>query len=319
MTTNRRGFLAGFVGLGAVLVVGCGSGDDEDPNKIIIGGEETITPVIATSELVVGENRFVIGVLDREQQPIVDARVKFTFFELTASGQALERSAMDAVSRVPARDAGLTEEVVHIHSDGNRHTHINAGTDVGVYTAIVGFDKAGDWGVEIAVEAKEPKVKESVRVRFNVIDQAITPRVGSAAPRTVNLTAKDVADIAEIDSSASPEPAFHETTIAAAIAAGRPALVLFAVPGFCDSRLCGPEYEIMKKLRPKYQGRAEFIHVEFYKNPGSPERVVADAVREWNLRSEPWFFVIDSKGIIAAKFEGPAALSELDEALTKAL
>jgi hypothetical protein len=72
----------------------------------------------------------------------------------------------------------------------------------------------------------------------------------------------------------------------------------------------------MRKLYPKYKDKAEFIHVEFYKNPGSPNRVPSDTVAEWNLRSEPWFFVIDSKGIITAKFEGPTSLQELDDAVS---
>ena len=92
-------------------------------------------------------------------------------------------------------------------------------------------------------------------------------------------------------------------------------VVLFAVPGFCESRLCGPELEIMRKLYPQYRNRVEFIHVEFYKNPGNPERIPSDTVVEWKLRSEPWFFLIDSKGMIAAKYEGPVSLQELDEAL----
>jgi hypothetical protein len=40
-------------------------------------------------------------------------------------------------------------------------------------------------------------------------------------------------------------------------------------------------------------------------------------VKEWGLRTEPWFFLIDSRGTIAAKFEGPTSLQELDEALSK--
>jgi hypothetical protein len=107
----------------------------------------------------------------------------------------------------------------------------------------------------------------------------------------------------------------HTSTIADAIAAGRPALVLFAVPGFCESRLCGPELDIMRRLRHKYAEQAEFIHVEFYQNPGSPARTPVAAVAEWGLRSEPWFFAIDKSGNVAAKFEGPTSLAELDEAL----
>jgi hypothetical protein len=71
----------------------------------------------------------------------------------------------------------------------------------------------------------------------------------------------------------------------------------------------------MRKLYADYEGEAEFIHVEFYENPGSTPRVPVPTAREWNLPTEPWFFVIDADGIIRAKFEGPASLAELDSAL----
>jgi hypothetical protein len=34
-------------------------------------------------------------------------------------------------------------------------------------------------------------------------------------------------------------------------------------------------------------------------------------MREWNLLSEPWVFVVDRNGVIRAKFEGPVSLGEL--------
>jgi len=298
-----------------LALAACGGGSKDDDGTIVIGDTD-FTPVIATSEQVVGPNRFVVGIFDRNSTPVVDANVHLKFFDL--SGQtAVQTFEADAPSVVPARDAGLTEQVVHTHSDGAKHVHVNAGDDVGVYVTTVTFDRAGNWGVEVAVDSQKPKLKGSLRIGFNVIDKGITPAIGAPAPRSKNRTAADVKDLAEIDSSANPTPDLHQTTIADAISSGRPALVLFAVPGFCDSRFCGPEYEIMKKLYPKYQGRAAFIHVEFYKNPGGPERVPADAVPEWSLRTEPWFFVIDSRGIITAKFEGPTSLKELEEALQK--
>jgi hypothetical protein len=240
--------------------------------------------------------------------------VSLTFFDLN-DGEEVEKFRTEAVSRVPARDAGLSEQIIHVHADGSQHAHFNAGEQVGVYTAEVNFDRPGIWGVEIEIDSATPAIKETIRPRFNVLPQGPTPMIGAAAPRSRNLTAADVNDIAQIDSSANPSAEMHTATIADTIAAGRPALVLFAVPGFCESRLCGPEMEIMRKLYPQHRARVEFIHVEFYKNPGSPERVPADAVREWNLRSEPWFFLIDGEGNIAARFEGPTSLQELDEAL----
>lgn len=165
------------------------------------------------------------------------------------------------------------------------------------------------------IEAASPKVKTTLRPRFNVLEQGPTPAVGSPAPRSRNRTVADVTDISVIDSSANPSEQFHPMTIADAIDSGRPTLILFAVPGFCSSRLCGPEFEIMRKLQPNYLSKANFFHVEFYDNPASSTRVPVETVREWNLNTEPWFFLVDSKGLIAARFEGPTSLEELDKAL----
>jgi hypothetical protein len=300
--------LAGFA------LAACSSGSASKFPKVLEVKQGEVLPVLANSELVVGKNRFALGILDPEGVPIIDARVHLAFYDLT-DGKETRKFEIDAVSRVPARDAGLEETVRHTHTDGSTHTHVNAGEEIGVYTAWVDFDRAGEWGVEIQLSSDSPKLTKTIRPRFNVIAKGSTPAIGAAAPRSRNLTAADVTDISQIDSSATPSPEMHTSTIADAIAAGKPTLVLFAVPGYCSSRLCGPELEIMRKLYPRYKGRAEFIHVEFYDKPSSPSRLPVPAVVEWNLRTEPWFFVIDAKGIITAKFEGPVSLQELDEAL----
>ncbi len=312
-TTNR--LLPGLVLALAVLLAACGGSDEKFSDNVDVSDQE-YTPVIASSELAVGTNRFVLGFLGGDGTTIVDAKVHLKFYDL-AGGQQTFKFETDAVSRVPARDAGLKEEVVHSHSDGSQHVHSNAGEDVGVYTANVTFDTAGVWGVEIALDSRTPKLKTDYAVRFDVLQMSSTPAIGSQAPASKNPTLADVRDITQIDSSLNPVPEFHQSSIASAIATKSPALVLFAVPGYCESRFCGPEYEIMKKLYPKYKGRMEFIQVEFYKKPGDPAREPADVIKEWNLRSEPWFFVIDANGRISAKFEGPTTMSELDEALQK--
>jgi hypothetical protein len=311
----------------ALLAAGC-SDDGDKFSDVVEIGDGGVTPVSGNSEYVVGPNRFSVGLLAPDGRPIVDAKVHLAFYELN-EGSQVKRFEMDAVSRVPARDAGLTEQITHTHVDGSRHVHLNVNEAVGIYTANVTFDKPGQWGVEIAMDASNPSLKATLRPTFFVLAESETPAIGSVAPRSRNLTVADVSDISQIDSSANPSPEMHTTTIADAIAAGKPSLVLFAVPGFCTSRLCGPELEIMRKLLPQYQGRAEFIHVEFYKNPGAPPASQpapgrtgcpypfepVEAVREWNLCSEPWFFVIDGRGIITAKFEGATTLQELDQAL----
>jgi hypothetical protein len=318
VTLNTKRFaLLLAIPLLALALVACGGSGGDSPKfpKVLEPKDGEVIPILANSELVVGQNRVAVGVLAPDGKPIVGAKVHFAFYDLNGSKET-KKAEMDAVSRVPAKDAGIPEQQTITRPDGSKLTIFNAGEDVGVYTAIVDFDTAGEWGVEIKIDSSSPKLTKTLLPRFQVLAKGFTPAVGAAAPKSKNLTAADVSDISQIDSSAKPSTEMHTSTIAAAIAAGKPTLVLFAVPGFCESRLCGPELEIMRKLYPKYKDKAEFIHVEFYKNPGSPNRIPADVVAEWNLRSEPWFFVIDSKGIITAKFEGPTSLQELDDAVS---
>ena len=62
--------------------------------------------------------------------------------------------------------------------------------------------------------------------------------------------------------------------------------------------------------------------MEIFSNPREMEGdlskgVVATAVEEWGLPSEPWTFIVDDRGLVAAKFEGFTSYDELDEALTR--
>lgn len=270
--------------------------------------------VVVASELVVGPNRFALGILDRASNtPIPDAAVRLRFF-LLQGNQALPKFEADTVFRAPARDAGLAPSVQHRHPDGSLHLHANAEANVGVYTAPVTFDTAGTWGVQALVQAPDGR-QGAVAVAFQVAAQPTAPAPGQPAPRSRQPTIHDVSDISQIDSSADPDPRLHDLTIADAIASGKPTVVLFATPGYCSSQFCGPSVEILKKLMPKHAGRVNFIHVEVYKD--FTKLTPSDTFTEWRLRSEPWFFIIDGQGIITDRFDGPTTLAELDAALAK--
>jgi hypothetical protein len=270
--------------------------------------------VVAASELAVGENRFSLGIIDNATgQPLPDADVHLRFFTLQGN-QGTLKSESEARFIAPARDAGVTGIIEHRHPDGTIHPHANAEADVGVYVARVTFDQPGPWGVEASFATKDG-VAGKVATRFDVLPQPVTPAVGTAAPRTKNPTARDVKDLAEIDSAAEPVAALHQESVADAIAGGRPALVAFVTPGYCSTRFCGPTYELVKMLIPTYGDKAALIHIEIYKDP--IQKVVADPVREWRLQSEPYIFVLDRNGVITDKFEGPVSLAELDAAMKK--
>ncbi len=288
----------------------------------IAGRTGTLQGIVQSTELVVGENRFTIGILGKDGAPLPDAQVHLKFIQLagapSATGQAqgTVRSEADATFRAPGREAGLPAVETVIRTDGTRVSVQSVGNDVGVYETTASFDTAGDWGVEADITGKTPDQSGIVRSPFKVTTKSVTPAVGAPAPRSQNLTTSDGVDLSLLDTSAHPTADMHTETIAAAIAAGHPTLVLFATPGYCTSRLCGPELELARKLEPKYTGKADFIHVEIYKEP-PPKGTLMPAVEEWHLQSEPWFFVIDRNGNVAAKFEGPTTLEEIDAALQK--
>src|SRR5262249_55645968 len=73
--TNARLFALSLVL--ASLLAGCGGKSDNKAgfkDVVEVGGKDKVTAVIANSELVVGPNRFVLGLLDETGVPIVDAK-----------------------------------------------------------------------------------------------------------------------------------------------------------------------------------------------------------------------------------------------------
>ena len=79
-------------------------------------------------------------------------------------------------------------------------------------------------------------------------------------------------------------------------------------------------------MAPDYVGRVNFIHVEPYVlevTDGRTQPVVdalghpqpVRAVLEWGLPTEPYVFVVDAHGKVAAKFEGSAYPDELTATL----
>jgi hypothetical protein len=102
----------------------------------------------------------------------------------------------------------------------------------------------------------------------------------------------------------------HRLSIAQAIAQHKPLVVLFATAAFCTSRLCGPEIEVVKGLEARYRSRVNFVHIEIYRD-AEYSKGFAPTVLQWHLETEPWVFVINRKGIITAKFDGPTPASEI--------
>lgn len=146
---------------------------------------------------------------------------------------------------------------------------------------------------------------------FDVNQRSASPAVGSRAPASDTPTLA-VAPIERLSTASEPVPELYRYSVAGSLRDRVPFVVVFATPKFCESRTCGPTVDVVDAVRRKTSIRA--IHVEVYED-NDPAKGVNRWMKEWNLPSEPWVFVVDRDGRIAAKFEGSVSVDELTESV----
>jgi hypothetical protein len=254
--------------------------------------------VLASTDLAVGRNRLVFALLNPASAPIRASAVHMALSYVQDS-TLLPKGAAQAIFRPWPAGPG------------------------GVFVAEVDFLQAGAWTAQLTPTDGEA-AGATARMVMSVAEHSATPAIGAPAPPSASRTAKDVASLAELTSDLTPDPDLYAMTVAQAVRSGKPAVIAFATPAFCQSATCGPQVDVVKRLKTTYQGHANFIHVELYANPlamrTDPSKgVLAPAVTEWNLPSDPWTFIVDSQGKVAAKFEGYVSYEELEAGLKQTL
>lgn len=269
-------------------------------------------PLITTSELVVGHNRFAFGLL-KENRLVENADVRVRLYAIEGKNAYLTAESNALFKSIQVRKR---QHKMHRHPNGTRHVH-SADTGVhGIYVTHLDLPRSGPFGIEISVREMNG-ASATARTTVVALDSPYTPAVGSAAPRSRNLIARDVKDLRQIDTSTRPDPRLHQVRIADAIDQSKPQLIVFATPQFCTSRMCTSVVEIVRTLLPVYGNRFIFTHQEIWQD--FARKKFFPTVEEWGLRSEPWIFVVDSQGIVRAKFEGLATTWELESALQQVL
>jgi hypothetical protein len=246
---------------------------------------------LVASELVVGPNRFAVGLQDATGKLLHNAAVHFHYFDLSKPDAPALESEADA-TRITTPDGFTT-----------------------IYTHEREFKRAGNWGVE--VQARFPDGKAAIkRIAFTVLADSPTLKVGKKAPSLKTPTAADVKnDYKLLTSATMPTPAFYQLSLDQALTNGKPTIALLATPAFCQTRFCGPAYEIVTQVQKRYADRANFIHVEVFQglpNPATTNFKLAPIMDAFGLRTEPWVFVIDGNGIVFARLEGVFTLAEVE-------
>jgi hypothetical protein len=237
-------------------------------------------PAIVSSELVVGSNRVLIALFDEN-----DAAIGSPKIDMHAAFYDLQTSTTEPVSEADGRfvwslkgERGLWE-----FDD-------------------VEFESAGSWGARVSIEG-EGLDEDALDTSFEVMEEGVTPALGTPAPASDTPTADDVEKLSAITSDDDPDPRFYETSIADAIADHEPFVAVFATPKYCTSQVCGPTLDVVKDIAKDWPS-VTFIHVEVYDLSNPSELEAVPAMAQWQLPSEPWVFVVDSKGDVTAKYEG---------------
>ncbi|HWH24936.1 MAG TPA: hypothetical protein VNW68_08605 [Candidatus Limnocylindria bacterium] len=260
-----------------------------------------LIPIPISTETAVGPNRFLLNLIDQQNESLVsaDRPVTLNFFDLAAD---------------PATP------VTSVEAD-----YLPVADTRALYRASVDFSSAGEWGVE-AVTSESDGGQRMGRMVFTVRESTTTPPIGAPAPGSETPTAATPAEIAAISTDDQPEPDFYATSVAGALAAGEPFLLIFGTPAFCATATCGAALDNVKAVAADYREGVDFIHVEPYQLEivdGSPRLVLSEqnfpipveSVTEWGLPTEPYIFIVDSSGNVTAKFEGVASEDELRAAL----
>ena len=193
----------------------------------------------------------------------------------------------------------------------------------GLYSTHLTFDRPGEWAIQATVLGADGNPKRA-RLFFDVPESSKAPALGDTAIKSVNRTARDVERLSQLTTGSMQDPDLYRLTIADAVESGKPTVVVMASPAFCTNAVCGPQVEVLRDLKDEFADSANFIHVDLYDNPdeiqGDLDRaVISPVVREWNLPSAEWSFVIDRDGKVSSRFEGFCTLEELREALVSVL
>ena len=261
-----------------------------------------LTPVLVTNAIAKGKARLLFLYLDAQNKvaSAPDRTAKVAFYDLAA----------DPAKPVTTVDGEFVWTIEN---------------ERGMYIAEADFPTAGTWGAEFTTEAPSSP-PETVRLTFDVRESTPTIKVGAKAPASKTPTAADVGgDLAKVSTDTTPDPAFYQTSVADALAAHKPFMLVFATPKFCTSQQCGPTLDQLKPVA-KANPKVTFINVEPYKlqfTDGALQPVLdangqlqaTDITDEWGLLSEPWIYAVDGDGVVQGSYELIISPSELEAIL----
>lgn len=320
MRRLRTGRVLGGVLAFGVLAVGCSSdGGAGSPSPATPSRAQVVAIVASVDLYASAPQRVSVGLVTNDNKLVSYGTVDFAFSYVGTADQPQQPEAGPTATATFVPVFGTTGS-----GDAPRITLPSQGR--GIYEASdVTFDRAGFWQVSVSADVRDVGTQRALAT-FEVGAQASLPAPGDPALATANLTLASIrGDVpaAAVDSRAAtegaiPDPELHGLTIARALREGRPALVVFSTPVYCQSQFCGPVTDMVQDLAKRYTDRAAFIHVEIWKD--FENQVLNQAALDWLQMpsgdlTEPWLFLIGADGTIVDRWSSMWSEDEVAAAL----
>ncbi len=268
-----------------LVLVACGGEREPEGGVILAGTPSPVQVVLVSGDFGVGR-----------------PRVSFVLYEGTAPLRDVQGVVLTAVSLDDPEGEPVWSGTAESYTD----------YVIPYWVVYPELPTPGYWGMtaEITLANGEKTVSTFV---VGALEETSSPAIGEMAPASHNRTIHTEPDLSKLSSGANPDPAFYQMTVAEAIASGKPTVVGILTPGLCQTSFCAPVLDSVKQVRDEVGERVNFIHIEVYADFETLAPVPEMA--EWGLVTEPWVFVLDENGRVAAKFNGPVSPRELMAAL----
>lgn len=143
------------------------------------------------------------------------------------------------------------------------------------------------------------------------------PDVGQRPPAIATDTLASTHGNVRLLTTRTPPEQMHSVSFNQVLGK-EPILLLFSTPQLCTSRICGPVTDVAVQLQHQFGNQIVFIHEEVYAD-NNPAHGLRAQMKAFHLETEPWAFVINRQGVVAARLEGAFGLNELRQAIQAAL
>ena len=274
----------------ALVLAAC---EESQNRRVVTSSEAAFVPVIESSDVFVGVPRLVLTLLERDAQPEFPQGATFLirYFEPTEGGIKFHSEA----------------ELQIIDVEGFRYLVANP----------VPFRMPGVWAVAVTVELPDDRAESSPRLPLQVHRQSRAPSAGDRAP-LVDTPTLSTGMLESLEEGGAPDSvlSLYEHSALELINRGEPFLIVWSTPDRCAGRLaCAVALEQARLIAE--QNDIAVIHVSPFGRPRRPTlQALIDAANEaWSIEAEPQFYIVNSAGVVAARFEIVVELSELEAAV----